>query len=159
MGTLPLWFEPLDSHLKCSCLVLDFSLTRLLNLHSLHHSNNRVVSKATLVTTVCRGKLKPDSHVRARGIVWPYVMAGCLLVPGKSQSLPGLHAHWLCEKELRFPFLMLGKIEGRRRRGQQRMKWLDAITNSMDMSLGGLQELVMDSRKPGVLWFMSDTTE
>ena len=40
--------------------------------------------------------------------------------------------------------LMLGKIEGRRRRGQQRMRWLDGIIDLMDMGLGGLQELVMD---------------
>ena len=48
---------------------------------------------------------------------------------------------------------MLGKIEGRRRRGQQSMRWWDGITDSMGMGLGELRELVM-VREVGVLWFM-----
>ena len=49
--------------------------------------------------------------------------------------------------------LILGKIEDRRRRGRQRMTWLDGITDSTEVGLGGLRELVMD-REPGVLRFM-----
>ena len=57
--------------------------------------------------------------------------------------------------------LMLGKIEGKRRRQQQRMRWLDDITYSMDMGLGGLQELVMDREVCCSSWGRkeSDTTE